>query len=66
MRIICTAVVPDERQRENLCECVRILGGQPNVSGDTVCVEHEGSISTITKFAELFEQYAFHGISTLS
>ncbi len=66
MHIICTAIVEDERQRKNLCDCVGILGEKPCVSGNTVCVEYEGAISTIAKLIELFEQYPVHGISTLS
>lgn len=66
MRIICTAVVEDERQRDNLCECVGILGGKPNVSGDTVSVEYNGPVRTASKYIELFEQYATHGITTLN
>lgn len=66
MRIVCTAVVEDERQKSNLCECVGILGGKPNISGNTVCVEYDGPIRTASKFIELFEQYPVHGISTLT
>lgn len=66
MRVVCTAIVENEAQKSNLCQCVKILGGEPNVSGNTVCVEHDGSVSTVSKFVELFEQYPVHGVSTLS
>lgn len=66
MRVICTAVVEDERQRDNLCECVGILGGKPQISGNTVCIEYEGPERTATKYMELFEQYPTHGVSILS
>ena len=66
MRIICTALVENEMQKSNLCECVEILGGKPTTSGDTVTVEYEGPTDTANKFMELFEQYAVHDISTLS
>lgn len=62
MRIICTAIVENPQQRKNLCQCVGILGGVPNVAGDTVCVEYEG-INT-EKFIELFEHYVRHEIKT--
>lgn len=65
MRIICSAVVEEDLQRKNLCECVKILGGKPDVSGNTVCVEYEGSTTAIAKFIELFDQFPFHGITTL-
>ena len=66
MRVICTAVVEDDRLKANLCECVGILGGKPNISGNTVCIEYEGSDSTAEKFVELFSQYPVHGISMIS
>lgn len=61
MNVICTAVVEDERQRLNLCECVSILGIRPVVSGDTVCAEFTGAQSTADKLIELFSQFDVHG-----
>lgn len=66
MCIICTAVVEDNIDREFLCDCVEALGGKPNVSGNTVCVEYNGEDEDAKQFARLFEQYEVHGISTLS
>lgn len=60
MRTICAAVCEDARQRENLCQCVNILGGVPLITGNTVSVEYEGTL--ISKFVELFEQYPTHEI----
>lgn len=65
MHVICTAMLDNEAQKANLCECVKILGGMPDVSGNTVCVEYDGGNTTAEKFVELFSQYPFHGISTL-
>lgn len=65
MLTICTALVEDERQRANLCECVEILGGKPIVTDDTVSVEIDAPQETADKFAELFVQYSVHGISTI-
>lgn len=62
MRVICAAVVEDSRQRENLCQCVNILGGVPCISGNTVCIEFEGRETTADKFIELFAQYPTHEI----
>ena len=61
-KIICTAVVDNPQQRENLCDCVKILGGVPQLSGDTVCVEYEGE--NVDKFIQLFEHYVRHEIRT--
>lgn len=61
-KIICTAVVDNPQQRENLCDCVKILGGVPQLSGDTVCVEYEGK--NVDKFIQLFEHYVRHEIRT--
>ncbi|MBQ8984314.1 hypothetical protein IJ098_00445 [Candidatus Saccharibacteria bacterium] len=66
MHVICTAVVEDERQRENLCECVRILSCTPNVSGNTVCVEYDDKIAVAEALVDLFKHYPTHGISVLS
>lgn len=62
MKVICSAVVDNPQQRENLCQCVNILGGVPICSGDTVCVEYEGIKAE--KFIELFEHYTRHEIKT--
>lgn len=62
MKVICTAVVENPQQRDNLKECVQILGGVPNEAGDTVCVEYEGD--NAEKFIELFEHYVRHEIKT--
>lgn len=62
MHIICTAVIEDDRQRKNLCQCVGILGGNPCQSGNTVCIEYDGSVITAEKYIELFAQYATHEI----
>jgi hypothetical protein len=64
MKIVCTAVVENPQQRENLCQCVEILGGVPKCSGNTVCVEYDEGINT-GKFIELFEHYITHEIRTL-
>ena len=62
MKVICSAVVDNPQQKENLCQCVEILGGVPKCSGDTVCVEYEGY--NAEKFIELFEHYVRHEIKT--
>lgn len=64
MRVICTAVVENPQQRDNLKQCIGILGGVPNEAGDTVCVEYEGEYAKAEKFIELFEHYVRHEIRT--
>lgn len=66
MHVICTAFIGDAQQISNLCECVKILGGVPSVSGNTVCVEYDGSPIIATQLMDLFAQYPFHGISMLA
>lgn len=65
MKIICTASGLGKPSIENLCQCVEILGGIPQVSGDTVCIEYEGEKPKAEKFIELFEHYVYHGISII-
>lgn len=65
MHVICTAVIEEERQRANLSDCVEILGGESQISGNTVCVEYDGEKDVANKFVELFKQFPFHGISVL-
>ena len=64
--IICTAILDNDLQIKNLCECIKILGGKPSVSGNMVCVDFCGSKAKADKFIELFEQYTRHGISVIS
>lgn len=63
--IVCTAIVDNDVQKGNLCECIKILGGKPQVSGNTVSVEFEGTANNISKFIDLFEQYPYYGFSTI-
>lgn len=63
--VICTAIVENDIQKSNLCECIKILGGKPQVSGNTVSVEFEGTANNISKFIDLFEQYPYYGFSTI-
>lgn len=62
MRVICSATIEDERQRENLCTCVNILGGAPSISGNTVRAEYSGLRTTADKYIELFSNYPSHEI----
>lgn len=64
MRVICAAVVENPQQRENLYQCIEILGGVPTVGNNTVCVEYEGENAKAEKFIELFEHYVRHEIRT--
>ena len=66
MDILCTTSLDNNEQVKNLCECIEILGGRPCVSGCTVCVEYHGEKDTAEKFIKLFEQYARHGICSIS
>lgn len=59
------AVVGDERQRKNLCDCVGILGAKAETNDDTVYVDFEGPKETAEKLMELFKQYRFNGFSII-
>lgn len=59
------AVVNDERQQKNLCDCVGILGAKAEVNGDVVYVDYEGATQTAEKLMELFKQYTFNGFSMI-
>ena len=65
MHVICTAVVEDKRQIENLRDCIMILGGTPHIAGTSVCVEFAGDMATTNKFIELFSHYVEHEIKIL-
>lgn len=58
----CKAVV-QEAQRENLIECINILGGVPVIHRDEVSVEYSGDKEAT--MIELFEQYTRHEIQIL-
>lgn len=66
MHVICTAVVEDDRQRANLAQCTEILGGKPQISGDTVCVDYEGPDKTGERLVDLYEQFSFHVVNRIS
>ena len=65
MHVICTAVLDNLLQRENLCQCIEIVGGVPIVARNTVCVEYSGDDQVAEKLIELFEQYCRHEIKVL-
>lgn len=65
MLISCTAILENDMQMENLCQCIKILGGSPCVDGCEVTLAYEGSKKTADRFIDLFEQYPLHGISTI-
>ena len=62
MRLFCVATLDNKAQIENLCECVRIIGGDPKVCVGDVSVEFEGSKDKCELIMELFEQYTRYGI----
>lgn len=54
-KCICSAVVADSVKRDNLCECVQILGGFPVECGDEVSVVYAGAKAST--MALVFQQY---------
>lgn len=64
MKIYCAATLENKMQFDNLCQCIEILGGEPNTSFNDVMLEYEGDRETCESFIELFEHYPHHGIFT--
>ena len=64
MLVYAVATIDNPKQRENLCECIEILGGKPNVAFSDVVLDFNGSKEQCDKFIELFEQFPRHGIYT--
>lgn len=63
MKIRCEAIVENPMQRENLKQCIIILGGKPEVANDKVSVEYEGEKQET--IIELFEHYTRHSITSI-
>ena len=56
MKIYCTIVVDDAKQREQVCECANRLGGAPCMGGSTVNVMLEyGHLKSAKYLAALKE-----------
>lgn len=62
MRIYCVAKVDDERQSDNLKECIKILGAKPIEMNRCVEVDFTGNVGVCETIIELFEQFKNHGI----
>lgn len=64
MYVFCTATLDNKAQIDNLCECIKIVGGVPNVCLGDVNVEFEGTEEKCELLMQLFEHYTRHGIYT--
>lgn len=62
MHIICSAAIENEKQRDNLFDCIKILGGMPMVEGNVVSVEYMGDDMKASKIIALFEEYPDHAL----
>ena len=62
MKIFCIAEIPNELQRENLCYCLRLVGGDPLSVDECVSLTYEGDPGTCEVMVGLFEHYPVHGI----
>lgn len=60
MRAVCEAIIENPAQRENLRQCINILGGVPVIHRDKIVVDYEGE--KIDAMVKLFEQYVRHRI----
>lgn len=62
MRVFCVASLDNKTQIDNLCECIKIIGGDPQVCLGEVTVEYDGTKEKCELLIELFEHYTRHGI----
>lgn len=60
--IRCGAFIENPEQRENLRKCLNILGVEPCIYKDAVCMSFPETDVRADKFIELFEQYTRHEI----
>lgn len=61
MKVQCEAIVENPVQRDNLCQCIGILGGAPVVDKDKVSVVYDGEKGET--MISLFEQHVRHKIT---
>lgn len=54
-KCICKVVIVDDIKRENLCECLEVLGGFPIECGNEISVVYAGE--NVEVIASLFSQY---------
>ena len=66
MKLKCCAVIENPAQRENLLECLNIIGVVPHVAYDTVYAVYEGEKTDrkADQLISLFENYTRHEITT--
>lgn len=64
MRVVCEAIVDNPIQRDNLCQCINILGGIPVIHRDKVVVDYEGDKSDT--MVKLFENHVRHTIHIIN
>lgn len=66
MKIYCEAHIIEPELRENLADCIKIIGGEPKETNGSVWMSYEGKPDNCHKFVELFEQYGRHAIFSVS
>lgn len=62
MRVSCVATIDNKEQRQNLCECITLLGGVPEINGTDVSVDFADNKEKCEIMISIFEQYPRHGI----
>ena len=67
MKIHCEIVVDNAMQRENLIECLKIIGVEPIVKRDMVCADYEGKADDKQSklLIEIAENYVRHFIRVI-
>lgn len=62
MMVKCNATIENPKQRENLIQCINIIGATPIVHGETVFASAYDDKEQIDKMMSLFEQFCKHSI----
>lgn len=57
--VYCEAIVEDTRLKNNLVQCIKILGGEPSVKDSIVTVRTDKNED---KVIDLFEQFSNHHV----
>ena len=66
MLIYCEAIVDHPVQQDNLIQCIELLNGKPEISGNRISVEFDASDGECDIMMSLFEHYGIHNITVLT
>lgn len=64
MVLFASVTIDNPQQKDNLIQCMKILGGNPRSELSDVVLDFEGTKEQCEKIIELVEHYPRHGIYT--